>query len=63
MEEWDLREQRLWQWKPWEETTEEDGTMFLTFSRGFPVTEDEVAFVFRGIYGDNTVLHIYMMQR
>lgn len=42
----------LWDWQPTDDVSEEDRTMFLTFSRGFPVLEDEVKELYTGLYGD-----------
>lgn len=40
----------LWDWQPG--VSEDDRTMFLTFSRGFPVLEEEVKEVFTRVFGD-----------
>lgn len=42
----------LWGWNPTNNASEDDRTMFLTFSRGFPVTRDEVKELFTRMYGD-----------
>ncbi|GLT25352.1 hypothetical protein SLA2020_004860 [Shorea laevis] len=42
----------LWGWHPSNNITEDDRTMFLTFSRGFPVTEDEVKELFIRMHGE-----------
>lgn len=42
----------LWGWQPTDGVTEDDRTMFLTFSRGFPVLEEEVKEHFTELYGD-----------
>ncbi|XWS26230.1 hypothetical protein CRYUN_Cryun26dG0013600 [Craigia yunnanensis] len=42
----------LWGWHPSNNVSEDDRTLFLTFSRGFPVSEDEVRELFRKICGD-----------
>ncbi|GLT43622.1 hypothetical protein SLA2020_175600 [Shorea laevis] len=42
----------LWGWHSTNNATEDDRTMFLTFSRGFPVTEDEVRELFTKMYGE-----------
>jgi hypothetical protein len=42
----------LWGWDPALTVPENDRTMFLTFSRGFPVTNEEVTELFTSICGD-----------
>ncbi|XP_021277622.1 uncharacterized protein LOC110411686 [Herrania umbratica] len=42
----------LWGWHPSNNVSEDDRTLFLTFSRGFPVSEDEVRELFTKICGD-----------
>ncbi|EOY29501.1 PREDICTED: uncharacterized protein LOC18587807 [Theobroma cacao] len=42
----------LWGWHPCNNVSEDDRTLFLTFSRGFPVSEDEVRELFTKICGD-----------
>ncbi|KAH7574138.1 hypothetical protein ACOSP7_008161 [Xanthoceras sorbifolium] len=42
----------LWGWDPDSNVSEDDRTMFLTFSRGFLVTETEVRELFTRMYGD-----------
>ncbi|KAJ4707900.1 Rho guanine nucleotide exchange factor [Melia azedarach] len=42
----------LWGWSSRNNISEDDRTMFLTFSRGFPVTGDEVRELFTRMYGD-----------
>lgn len=42
----------LWGWHSSNNVSEDDRTLFLTFSRGFPVSEDEVRELFSGICGD-----------
>ncbi|XP_061340996.1 uncharacterized protein LOC133287412 [Gastrolobium bilobum] len=52
-DELDLSDMRIWDDKrPSYDVTDDDKTMFLTFSRGFPVTEEEVRHLFRSSYGD-----------
>ncbi|CAL0327209.1 unnamed protein product [Lupinus luteus] len=52
-EELDLFDPRLWiKMHPYDGTTDDDKTMFLTFSKGFPVTEEEVRHIFTTLYGD-----------
>ncbi|XP_027356896.1 uncharacterized protein LOC113866214 [Abrus precatorius] len=51
--ELDLSDPRIWDNKPpSDDVTDDDKTMFLTFSRGFPVTENEVRHLFTSTYGD-----------
>ncbi|RAL52838.1 hypothetical protein DM860_007606 [Cuscuta australis] len=42
----------LWGWSMATEPPVDDRTMFLTFSRGYPVTEEEVRELFNSYYGD-----------
>ncbi|VFQ60755.1 unnamed protein product [Cuscuta campestris] len=42
----------LWGWAMAAEPPVDDRTMFLTFSRGYPVTEEEVRELFNSYYGD-----------
>lgn len=42
----------LWGWSISTEAPVDDRTMFLTFSRGYPVTEEEVKELFNSYYGD-----------
>ncbi|XP_057415366.1 uncharacterized protein LOC130710198 [Lotus japonicus] len=52
-EEMDLFDSRIWaNTGPHDDITDDDKTMFLTFSKGFPVTEDEVRHLFTSSYGD-----------
>ncbi|KAL2346724.1 hypothetical protein Fmac_000724 [Flemingia macrophylla] len=52
-EELDLCDPRIWENKgPCDDVTDDDKTMFLTFSRGFPVTEGEVRNLFTNAFGD-----------
>ncbi|MBA0821042.1 hypothetical protein Goarm_017922 [Gossypium armourianum] len=39
----------LWGWNPSNNVSEDDRTLFLTFSRGFPVSEDEIRELFTNI--------------
>lgn len=41
----------LWGWHPYIELSVDDRTMFLTFSRGFPVSEEEVKELFIDLLG------------
>ncbi|OAY27373.1 uncharacterized protein LOC110603318 [Manihot esculenta] len=45
----------LWGWGPNNNVSEDERTMFLTFSRGFPVTKDEVTQLFTRLHGDCVV--------
>lgn len=52
-EELDLSDPRIWENKGLcDDITDDDKTMFLTFSRGFPVTQEEVMLVFTNTFGD-----------
>ncbi|KAF7830287.1 uncharacterized protein G2W53_012620 [Senna tora] len=62
-EEWDLRDERVWRWRPCDDVMEDDTTMFLTFSRGFPVSQEEVEFLFRSAFGEDSVqLHMHQQE-
>ncbi|KAL1197294.1 hypothetical protein V5N11_019106 [Cardamine amara subsp. amara] len=50
----------LWGWNANCIATENDRTLFLTFSRGFPVLHEEVIELFTKKYGENCVLGVYM---
>lgn len=51
--DYDIPTGGLWGWDQVEhEGTEDDRTMFLTFSRGFPVFEEEVKELFTNMFGD-----------
>ncbi|CAN8299233.1 unnamed protein product [Cochlearia groenlandica] len=50
----------LWKWNAHCTASENDRTMFLTFSRGFPVTQVEVEELFTQKYGENCVVGVYM---
>lgn len=50
----------LWGWNANCIATENDRTLFLTFSRGFPVSHTEVIELFTKVYGENCVLGVYM---
>ncbi|XP_028779278.1 uncharacterized protein LOC114735723 [Neltuma alba] len=61
--EWDFRDERLWcdrWWRPSSDVWEEDKTMFLTFSKGFPVTQEEVSHLFMTVFGEKSVIYIFM---
>ncbi|MED6170450.1 hypothetical protein PIB30_031002 [Stylosanthes scabra] len=61
VEDLDVLDPRIWtNKKPSDDVTVQDKTMFLTFSRGFPVSQDEVICVFRRSYGQNSVEEIVM---
>ncbi|XP_061351595.1 uncharacterized protein LOC133296592 [Gastrolobium bilobum] len=49
----DLFDERIWDGKlPFDDVADDDKSMFLTFSRGFPVSENEVRQLFTRAYGD-----------
>ncbi|CAA7039729.1 unnamed protein product [Microthlaspi erraticum] len=50
----------IWRWNASSIATENDRTMFITFSRGFPVSHAEVKELFTKIFGENCVVGIYM---
>ncbi|WCJ30264.1 hypothetical protein M5689_011834 [Euphorbia peplus] len=52
----------LWGWDPSEGIAEDDKTMFLTFSRGFPVTKEEVANLFTRLHGEACVVDVHMQE-
>lgn len=48
-----LSDERIWgQRTPFDDATDDDRSMFLTFSKGFPVSEMEVRYLFTNLYGD-----------
>ncbi|XP_058757214.1 uncharacterized protein LOC131630462 [Vicia villosa] len=48
-----LSDESIWiQKKPYDDATNDDKSLFLTFSRGFPVSEMEVRYLFTANYGD-----------
>ncbi|GAU47291.1 hypothetical protein TSUD_94800 [Trifolium subterraneum] len=48
-----LSDERIWiEKRPYDDATNDDRSMFLTFSRGFPVSEMEVRCLFTTNYGD-----------
>ncbi|KAJ7966170.1 Rho guanine nucleotide exchange factor [Quillaja saponaria] len=47
----DISEEKLWGWIPSDDVSMDDKTLFLTFSRGFPVTKEEVIELFSVILG------------
>ncbi|KAK4274429.1 hypothetical protein QN277_017649 [Acacia crassicarpa] len=49
-----------WTNRPSDDVRDEDKTMFLTFSRGFPVSEDEVLQLFTTNFGESSVQMINM---
>ncbi|CAN1828318.1 hypothetical protein LINPERHAP1_LOCUS32194 [Linum perenne] len=53
---------RLWGWEPYNNATDDDKTLFLTFSRGFPVTKDEVVELFTRKYGEGSVVSVMMFE-
>jgi len=48
----DLFDLRIWLKGPCDDVTADDKSMFLTFSRGFPVSEGEVIKLFKRSFGD-----------
>ncbi|CAN1760935.1 hypothetical protein LINPERHAP1_LOCUS7723 [Linum perenne] len=50
----------MWTWEPTNNATDIDKTLFLTFSRRFPVTTDEVMELFTRKYGEGSVVGIMM---
>ncbi|XP_054788995.1 uncharacterized protein LOC129294606 [Prosopis cineraria] len=56
----DLDDNVSWSSRPSDDVRDEDKTMFLTFSRGFPVTEEEVLHLFTTNFGDSSVRVINM---
>ncbi|XP_022638422.1 uncharacterized protein LOC106766035 [Vigna radiata var. radiata] len=48
----DLFDLRIWMKGPCDDVTTDDKSMFLTFSRGFPVSEAEVIKLFKRSFGD-----------
>ncbi|KAJ8535493.1 hypothetical protein K7X08_023213 [Anisodus acutangulus] len=51
----------LWSWSLKTDAPVDDRTMFLTFSRGFPVTEAEVKELFNSYYGIDCVENVHMV--
>ncbi|KAF8107077.1 hypothetical protein N665_0127s0024 [Sinapis alba] len=50
----------IWGWNASCIATENDRTLFLTFSRGFPVSEAEVKMLFTEKFGENCVKGVHM---
>lgn len=50
----------LWGWNANCIATDDERTMFITFSRGFPVSQAEVKHFFTKNYGENCVESVYM---
>ncbi|KAL9310675.1 hypothetical protein AtEden1_Chr1g0064611 [Arabidopsis thaliana] len=50
----------LWGWNANHVATDKERTVFLTFSRGFPVSHAEVIHLFTEIYGEDCVESVYM---
>ncbi|CAN1167856.1 hypothetical protein LINPERHAP2_LOCUS27488 [Linum perenne] len=46
----------LWAWEPTNNATDDDKTLFLTISRVFPVTKEEVMELFTRKYGEGSVV-------
>ncbi|MED6209062.1 hypothetical protein PIB30_051034 [Stylosanthes scabra] len=61
VEDLDVLDPRIWtNKKPSDDVTLQDKTMFLTFSRGFHVSKDEVICLFKRAYGENSVEELVM---
>lgn len=63
--DYDLGDERVWldpvcRRPPSNDVNDEDKTMFLTFSKGFPVMEYEVLYLFRTLFGENCVAGLMM---
>ncbi|XP_028799175.1 uncharacterized protein LOC114754558 [Neltuma alba] len=56
----DLEDNVSWSSRPSDDVRDEDKTMFLTFSRGFPVSEAEVLQLFTTNFGESSVRVINM---
>ncbi|XP_016449808.1 uncharacterized protein LOC107774697 [Nicotiana tabacum] len=56
-----IQSRGLWGWSVKIDAPVDDRTMFLTFSRGFPVTEAEVRELFNSYYGIDCVEHVHMV--
>ncbi|CAN1760937.1 hypothetical protein LINPERHAP1_LOCUS7725 [Linum perenne] len=53
----------LWGWEPYNNTTDDDdNTLFVTFSRGFPVTKDEVVELFTRKLRKGSVVSVMMQE-
>ncbi|CAL1375066.1 unnamed protein product [Linum trigynum] len=53
----------VWGWDPNSSgASEDDKTLFLTFSRGFPVTKEEVTELFTRKYGEGSVVSVLMQE-
>ncbi|CAN8232809.1 unnamed protein product [Cochlearia groenlandica] len=52
----------IWGWHPNFTANENERTLFLTFSRGFPVSQWEVKDLFTQRYGENCVKGVYMQE-
>ncbi|CAN1169257.1 hypothetical protein LINPERHAP2_LOCUS28311 [Linum perenne] len=52
----------LWGWEPYNYATDDDKTLFLTFSKGFPVTKDEVVELLTRKYGEGSVVSVMMFE-
>ncbi|KAM1134477.1 hypothetical protein ACFX19_044301 [Malus domestica] len=51
----------IWGWSPFLELSVDDRTMFLTFSRGFPVSQDEVKELFMELLGSESCVERVQM--
>ncbi|WZZ22633.1 hypothetical protein YC2023_124020 [Brassica napus] len=58
----DLGSGGLWEWNDHSMESENDRTMFITFSRGFPVSQAEVKELFTNIFGEKCVVGVYMRE-
>nr|XP_004501784.2 uncharacterized protein LOC101502252 [Cicer arietinum] len=57
----DLSDPRIWNKnRLFDDVLDGEKTIFLTFSRGFPVTEEEVKFVFTSTFGINCIKNLQM---
>ena len=52
----------LWEWNDHSMESENDRTMFITFSRGFHVSQAEVKELFTNIFGEKCVVGVYMRE-
>ncbi|CAH8281754.1 unnamed protein product [Eruca vesicaria subsp. sativa] len=52
----------IWEWNDHCMETENDRTLFLTFSRGFPVSQAEVRELFTSRFGEKCVVGVYMRE-
>lgn len=52
----------VWEWNDHCMESENDRTMFITFSRGFPVSQAEVKELFTNRFGEKCVVGVYMRE-